>query len=91
MPPPAGTQICGMLDKPSLRVMRWGFEATKAAENERADAKLHSPPAGRRHDSYYLYLANIRAEERASGHDAAWVGGRAGSLLCFQSKLCDMV
>ncbi|GAB4813873.1 hypothetical protein N2152v2_000919 [Parachlorella kessleri] len=68
----AGTLSLGMLDKPSLRVLRWDYEAAKQAENEVLQERMNSAPAGRRHDAFYLYLANVRAEERAKGFNASW-------------------
>ena len=63
-----------MLEKPSLRVLRWDYEAAKQAENEVLQERMNSAPTGRRHDAFYLYLANVRAEERAKGFNASWVG-----------------
>lgn len=74
----AGGQIGGTAPPP--QVMRWNFEATKAAQNEAAEARQNSVPTGRRHDAFYAYLAAVREGERANGHAAAWVRARTGRV-----------
>lgn len=62
----------GLLEKSSIKVVRWDFETLKQAENEKVEARMHSAPTGKRHDAYYVYLNSIRLKELDRGHTVSW-------------------
>lgn len=65
--------MMGLLEKSSIKVVRWDFETLKQAENEKVEARMHSAPTGKRHDAYYVYLNSIRLKELDRGHTVSWV------------------
>ena len=51
------------------RGCRQGFEARKAAENERGHHRALEPPKGARHDPRHAYDAAIRQREAVDGYE----------------------